>query len=360
MNQKPDSDEKSMSSQLQSHYELEEELKNIKSILSVAQVVVSSLDLDEVLQNILFSAMSLIDIPAGSIALYDRVRNEVDIHVHFGFSDKFVSKSHWRVKQGGLTHTILNDGKVFVINDTHDAPYFNNPLALNEGIRSLIAIPLKIQDSIIGILYLDDFVPREFAEKKLNLLSVLTSFATMSIDNARMHEQMRLQASTDGLTGLYNHRQFVELFDREMSRSKRFRVPLSLLMIDVDRFKLFNDKYGHPVGDEVLIQVARLIRDTVREVDLSFRYGGEEFIALLPETDLASARPVAERIRRIIEENAVASISVIPDMPVTVSIGVASYPRNGTSCETLLKVVDDLMYQAKSQGRNLVVHSSRK
>lgn len=334
--------------------ELAAEVRGLSNLLSVAQVVVSSLELDEVLQNILFSAMGVMDMPAGSIALYDERESYLQLHAHAGLSDAFVARQRWRVKRGGLTHRILDEGTLFVVNDTADAPFFNNPLAVAEGIRSLIAVPLKIQNHIIGILYLNAFEPRHFAEGRLRLLSILASFATMSIDNARLHQRMRQMACTDGLTGLYNHRQFRCMFRDEMLRTVRHQKSLSLIMLDIDDFKKFNDSYGHPNGDKVLILVATVLRDCLRGYDLTFRYGGEEFIAILPECGCEQAQLAAERIRAGIEEESRRFLTGICDHGVTVSVGVATYPRDGEDEDALLLVVDQLMYQAKKGGKNRV------
>lgn len=337
---------------------IEEELRGLKAVLSVAQVVVSSLDLDEVLQNILCSAMGIMDIPSGSIALYEEATSALTLHAHEGLSEAFVAKDRWRVKKGGLTHRILEEGELFVVEDTAIADFFNNPLALEEGIRSLIAVPLKIQDKIVGILYLDDFVPRRFPESRLQLLSILGSFASMSIDNARLHEKTRRMACTDGLTGLYNHRQFKKMLEEELSRSARYQQPVSLIMFDVDDFKKFNDSYGHPSGDKVLVAVGEILRDSLRGCDLSFRYGGEEFAAILPETSIDSALAAAERVRQAIESGSARYLEGITGTGVTASIGVASYPRDGSGPAELLKIVDELLYRAKEQGKNRVYHLS--
>jgi len=333
-----------------------DEVEGLRALLSVAQVVVSSLELDEVLQNILSSAMGIIDMPAGSIALYEETTSELSLHAHAGLSDRFVGKKRWRVKEGGLTHSILAEGELFVVEDTSRAEFFNNPFALQEGIRSLIAVPLKIQNKMVGILYLDDFVPRRFATERLQLLSILGSFATMSIDNARLHEKTRQIACTDGLTGLYNHRHFKRIFMEEMIRAARYNLPLSLIMFDVDDFKKFNDRYGHPNGDKVLAAVGDILRGLLRGCDQAFRYGGEEFVVILPETTVDKALAVAERVRRTIETRSTRFLDGIADAGVTVSVGVASTPRDGCSPDQLLQVVDRLLYQAKEEGKNKVHH----
>lgn len=337
----------------------DEELSCLREVLSVAQVVVSSLDLDEVLQNILCSSLGIMDMPAGSIALYDDSLNRLQLHAHIGLSEVLTAKTNWSVSPGGLTHRILSEGQLFIIEDTEGEAFFRNPLAIGEGIRSLIAAPLKIQDKIIGILYLDDFVPRTFSQMRLHMLSILASFATMSIDNARLHVKTHLLACTDGLTGLYNHRHFLMTFDEEMARAIRYEKPLSLLMLDVDNFKRFNDQHGHPVGDKALIAVAKTLQALLRSCDFSFRYGGEEFIVILTETDLDMALIAAERLRQgIISSSREALFNVAPE-GVTVSIGVASYPRDGVA-DVLIKEVDDQLYRAKREGKNCIYYRELK
>jgi len=335
---------------------LEEELRGLKDLVSVAQVVVSSIDLDEVLSNILMSSMAIMEMPAGSIALYDDATGMLKLHVHEGLSPRLVERNRWRVKQGGLTAEILDRGELFIVEDTDKADFFNNPLALSEGIRSLIAVPLKIQDKIVGVLYLDDFTPRQFPEQRLKLLSILASFATMSIDNARLHHRTQQLACTDGLTGLFNHRMFTQLFREEFHRTRRYRNVLSLMMLDVDDFKAFNDTHGHPEGDRVLVAVSEILRETLRDCDICFRYGGEEFVAILPETEIGEALPAAERVRQRIAEDSLRHSKGENAHPVSVSIGVASFPRDGSTHDELLKVVDDLMYVAKKSGKNRVYH----
>lgn len=337
---------------------LHEELRGLKDLLNVAQVVVSSLELDEVLQNILHSSMAIMNMPAGTIALYDETTSRLKLHAHAGLSERFVAKDQWTVKPGGLTHEILDRGELFVIEDTRKADFFKNPLAVEEGICSLIAVPLKMQETVIGVLYLDDFQPLSVPPGRLKLLTVLASFAAMSIDNARLHAKTAHMACTDGLTGLYNHRQFKRIFPEEVSRANRYGKPLSIIMFDVDDFKKFNDKYGHPNGDIVLKEMAGLLVELLRECDTVYRYGGEEFIALLPETAREDALRVAERIRIFVETESPRFLTrVTRSHGVTVSVGVASLPEDHTDPAGLLKTVDDLMYRAKRDGKNRVYHS---
>lgn len=339
--------------------EVFEELRELKDILTVAQVVVSSLDLDEVLQNILVSAMAILEMPAGSIALYDEENSRLELHAHAGLSKKFVSKERWLVKKGGLTYEIIDRGAIFVVEDTNKAEFFNNPLAVEEGIRSLIAVPLKIQEKIVGVLYVDDFIPRQVPESRIRLLNILGSFASMSIDNARLHEQTQHLAATDGLTGLYNHRQFKIIFKEEIARADRYEKKLGLIMFDIDDFKQFNDNYGHPTGDKVLVIIGKVLKRILRETDVSFRYGGEEFVVVLPETGITQTLKAAERISSMIREETSKDLGAVAAEGVTISAGAVAFPRDGKTDESLVGAVDELLYNAKKAGKNRVCYNKK-
>jgi diguanylate cyclase (GGDEF)-like protein len=333
---------------------LEEEVSALRDLIEVARTVVSTLELDQVLQVILTSALRFADAPAGSIALYDSVQGELTLHAHQGLTPEFVETERWEIRPGGVTDRAVSGGEIVFVNDTEKNTHFINPITSREGIRSLVCIPLKVQSRVVGILYLDDFVPREFDRERMRLLDVLASFAAMAIDNAQLHARTRLMAITDALTGLYNRRYFQQMFSRELSRAIRYGKPLSVIMMDVDNFKKFNDTYGHPRGDKVLGAMGDILVEALRSTDFAFRYGGEEFIVLLPETDFSSALHVAERLRESVEQKSADELRGIAPHGVTASVGVVSYPRDGETRDDLLKSVDELLYRAKEYGKNRV------
>jgi diguanylate cyclase (GGDEF)-like protein len=335
---------------------LESQVKGLKDLIEVAKAVVSTLDLDTVLQAILTSAMTFAETPAGSVALYFDTKRELNLHAHSGLTADFVKTERWTVTPGGLTDQVLKAGEIFFIEDTEKTSYFNNPIALNEGIRSLVCVPLLFQSRIMGILYLDDFTPRQFDREKLNLLAILSSFAAMAIHNATLHKRTKLMAITDSLTGLHNHRYFKQYFKQEMGRAKRYHKPFSIIMMDVDDFKSFNDSFGHAAGDNLLRILGAVIMETIRGVDVAFRYGGEEFIVLLPETRLDKAVLAAERLREAVQSGTANKLAGPASSGVTVSIGVASYPDNADKMDELFNIVDSLLYQAKRCGKNKVYH----
>jgi len=169
-----------------------------------------------------------------------------------------------------------------------------------------------------------------------------------------VNTMIKEMASKDGLTNLYNHRHFQEVLSSELQRAKRHNHKFSLIFLDVDYFKHYNDTNGHPMGDEVLKTVARLITTRIRNTDKPARYGGEEFTILLPETSLDASLKFAEDIRKIIETHPFPNGSSQPNGKLTVSLGVAEYPRDGQDVATLLQHVDEAMYRAKETGKNKV------
>jgi diguanylate cyclase (GGDEF)-like protein len=170
--------------------------------------------------------------------------------------------------------------------------------------------------------------------------------------DAEQTEFYKALSQSDGLTGLYNHRTFHELLASELARSRRYLRPLSLMMIDIDDFKQFNDRNGHPTGDIALRKVGWLFREKTRRCDFVCRYGGEEFAIIVPETDLEGARTVAQRLRAAIDESPFDTEANMPPGRLTVSIGVASFPSEAQTKEELVERADRALYEAKQRGKN--------
>jgi diguanylate cyclase (GGDEF)-like protein len=191
--------------------------------------------------------------------------------------------------------------------------------------------------------------PRGMPGEDVELIERFCAHAALAIGNAQLRAEVERLATTDPLTGLPNRRRFEEALAAEVSRSRRHRVPFAVVAVDVDHFKAVNDTHGHAAGDEVLVAVADALRGQCRVADVAARTGGEEFVVLLPATDLSDALVAAERIR-----GAVASESRSTPIPVTVSVGVAAFPETSTDAQRLLVAADDALYRAKAQGRDRV------
>jgi len=183
----------------------------------------------------------------------------------------------------------------------------------------------------------------------------LLDAAGLAVSNALLYEKTIALSKTDGLTGLKNHREFKDEFSAEILRAKRFQRPLSLLMLDIDYFKKYNDTHGHPQGDVLLKKLSELIKENLKDTDIVARYGGEEFAMLLPETPKEQAAAIAERLRSMIEWCKFPKEETQPQGKVTASIGVSSFPDNGDNAEAVLHSADEALYRAKKEGKNKVV-----
>lgn len=328
-------------------------------ILSTARSVVSQLDLEKALAIALKKAMEITNTRAGSIALYDAKSASLRIHAHKGFSRHFIANREWKVRRGGLTEQVLKAPGVSVINNTTNKSFFTNPLAVDEGIKSLACVPLIHANAIVGILYVDDFTPRKFPASQIEALEVLGSFASIAIHHARTHTSLKQQAITDSLTGLFNRGCFEDILSRELLRATRHKHELSLALVDVDDFKQYNDAYGHQAGDEALAALGEAIRTSVRSTDLPARYGGDEMVIILPETRLAKAYSIfAERVKREIEER-FARISERKH-PLTVTIGISSFPVDGKNSRDLVLAADRALLAAKREKHSRRIGCTRK
>jgi len=222
----------------------------------------------------------------------------------------------------------------------------------------------ELQDKIRGIdSGADDFITKPF--NKLELLARVRSLLRIKLLHEELeekkreleqaNEKLRQLAITDGLTGLYNHRYFKEQIIQEIHRASRHNLPVSLVMIDIDYFKHYNDHNGHPAGDVVLKTIAELLRDNIRKIDVAARYGGEEFSLILSETSRSSALVVANKMKNLVEDYPFAFEESQPNGQLTISMGIATYPEDGTTAQELLDKADQRLYRAKQLGRNRVV-----
>ena len=214
------------------------------------------------------------------------------------------------------------------------------------GQRTLAMLPLVAKGQSIGLVELFSASSITWSDEQLELARTMANEAAMALENARLYEDARKLADRDPLTGFYNHRFLHERLGEEVVRTQRARRPLSVLMLDLDDFKLVNDTFGHLFGDRVLTWTAELIRSTLRGSDIPARYGGDEFAIILPETDITEARSAAERILEAFREHAFQGEQRGP-VPIGASIGVATYPADGRTATDLIAAADQALYRVK-------------
>jgi len=283
--------------------------------------------------------------------LVDDNRTEIYIVAGIGMPGRAMDI---RVRFGeGVYGRAALTGQAEIVNDVANQSRFTPVEGLDDGISSIICAPFKGKDRVLGLLNAYRLEGGVFNESDLELLTAVSSQVGMALENAKLFQEITTLAITDGMTSLYNHRYFQERLKEEFERADRYKRPLSVVMMDIDFFKHYNDAHGHPQGDELLKSFSAILKKTIRESDIASRYGGEEFVVIMPETGGELAFASAERVRKAIEANDFQGGETQPGGRVTVSMGVSSYTE-GMSVDELLKSADNALYRAKEEGRNMV------
>jgi len=313
---------------------------------------------DQLYEAILGIASELIDATQGSIMLIDK--DGESMHIVFTLGMTLNIARCLPVKVGkGIAGMVAQTGQPLLVNDVEKDSRVAMANRLRFKSKSLICIPLKLKEKVIGVLNLSDkknLAP--FTEADLQLLTSFANLASLMIERtAVLEDSVRFEqlSVTDSLTGLYNRRFLKSRLEEELNRSIRQGLSLTVLFIDLDFFKNYNDLCGHLAGDEALKITADIIKASLREMDIVARYGGEEFCAVLPGTSKGEAMIVAERIRAEIEAERFPGESDVPLRRLTASLGVASFPEDGRTFTALVHASDVALYEAKASGRNRIV-----
>jgi diguanylate cyclase (GGDEF)-like protein len=327
--------------------DLDQAHKKLAALYRITSVVQRTVNEDEVLDEIVAGIAGELGYASAAVLLVDEDREELVMKASRGYPPNV------RIPKGrGVTwHAALTREMVYVPDVTKDSRYIP---AIGNGVSEL-ALPLIYADKVIGVLDVETTAERPLHAYDRDLLGSLAGQVALTIAHAKHVAKVEVQAITDGLTGLYNYRYFLTLLDREFKRAARYGRPLSLILLDIDHFKRYNDTNGHSLGNEALRQVADIMRQVSRDVDFTVRYGGEEFIVLLPETNLTEACAVAERLRAAIADHSFLGCASQPGGALTISLGVAGYPFDAHSDSELLEHADAALYLAKRTTRNCVM-----
>ena len=328
--------------------ETQRHLREMTTLQQIGVKLTSSLDLSNLLHSIAESTLELTNGDYVHIFSLDPKTDKFTERAAAWISKARKPPVTWPRKTG-LTALVSKTQKPVVIEKAADHPLYCTPNARKWGVQSVAGFPLKGKWGLTGVLNLVFLKSHTFSKEECNLISLLADQAAIAVENSRLYEETKLLATTDPLTGVWNRRYIDEHLQIELVRAHRFNRQVSVLMIDIDKFKLFNDKYGHSSGDEVIRTVARAILKSCREIDLVGRYGGDEFAVILPETDASGAAHTSERILDNLKKN----IFTAPNgnkLTITLSIGIASYPLDGKKAGRLLSLADAALYRAKSAG----------
>ena len=334
--------------------QLHEKDQELHTLDEIGRTIISSLELQTVLNIIMDKTRELVQAESWSLLLGDEGEGGLHLSVAVGEgADR--SRTGAVVKPGeGIAGWVAREGKPVVVHDAAADPrWCELEQTYGTCARSVLCVPLETRGRVLGVIEVvnkkgggEGFTPRD-----LSLVTRLAGFAAIAIENARLYQQTKMLTLTDELTRLYNTRFFTQYLENDVKRCRRYKSSVSLIFLDLDHFKLVNDRHGHLMGSQLLREVADVLRRGVRDVDIVARYGGDEFIVILPETRLEDAALVAERLRQAMNDHVfLASEGLAAHL--TASFGVAAFPETCSSEEELIRLADQAMYRVKNRTRN--------
>ncbi len=331
----------------------------LASLLEIGKTLISTLELREVLQAIMSQVERLLQPKTWSLLLVDEASGELCFEI--AVSPVAQELKGIRLKMGeGIAGWVAQTGQPLLIPDASKDNRFASHVAneVEYPVSSILCVPLKIRDRVLGVIELiNTFDERSFMDDDLPLLGAVADFAAIAIDNASNYKRVSELVVTDDLTGLHNARHFHELLEYELERSRRYQSQVSLLFFDLDHFKGVNDRYGHLVGSRMISEVGQLVKRHIRSSDRAARYGGDEYVVVLPNTGKQGAMAVANNLLERFRAHPFKTDSN-ELIAITASFGAATFPDDAVDRTTLIRAADSAMYEAKEAGRNIVKYFS--
>ncbi|MDX1763692.1 MAG: diguanylate cyclase [bacterium] len=339
--------------------ELRQHLKNRIGEITNLGIMTSEVgevrEIEELFHLILNRSTEIVKAEQASLMILDRTTKELAVKACKGMPENIMQTL--RVPQGeGITGQVVANGTALLVKDIEQDPRTHQKNRGRYKTKSFISIPLIMKNEPVGALNMSDKSTGEaFNEDDLKIIKIFASHAVNVMERVQLYErskEMEQVLITDHLTGVLNRRYLYERVTEEITRAQRHGHEISLMMIDVDDFKFYNDHNGHLAGDDALRSVAAIFRDTVRTIDFVARYGGEEFTVVLPQTSLQEAVTIGERLRKEVEKFYFAHEEKQPLGKFTISIGLATYPQDGKTIKELIDAADKALYRAKAGGKN--------
>lgn len=328
----------------------ERQVRELTSLVHLTSALESSLDIDETSEASLDIILPLFDAQIGAITILGAGNNLVTR------ASRGLSKTNWSAVRK-LTREIIGANEAKVVEKQLAGDDTDESSSSNAG--SLLFAPLFVRENILGVLLVGKQYPHPWDHSEIALLKIISDRIAAYIDSVTLYDETRRLAITDELTGVHNHGYFRKRVEEEIKRADRYNRPLSLVMIDVDQFKEYNDIQGHQMGDEVLKGIANTLKRWTRLIDVVARYGEDEFACILPETDEEGSMTVARRLKKRIEDTYFPFESSQPSGCITVSMGIATFPENAVSARELIKNAIDALDNAKLKGNTLCSAASQ-
>ncbi|HTV59574.1 MAG TPA: sensor domain-containing diguanylate cyclase [Verrucomicrobiae bacterium] len=334
------------------------ELNEVTVFHELGKALTSSLQLDQVLRTIMEKINEVLHPDTWSLLLMDEEKRELYFQIATGAGAEALKDVRIKVGQG-LAGWVAEAGKAVVVPDTSkDSRFFGKvDEKTRMETRSIVAVPVKFREQCLGVIELINCIGEAgFSHRDLALLEALADYAAIAIENARHVQRIHELTITDDCTSLYNARHLNFMLDTEIYRSHRYAFEFSLIFIDLDHFKSVNDTHGHLMGSKLLAEIGQMIKERCRMIDMAFRYGGDEFVILLPQTSKENALGVARRLHKLIRESLWLKDTGL-NVKITASVGIASYPSDSRTKAELLHLADEAMYLVKNTSRDSVAAS---
>ena len=335
--------------------ELERKIKELSVFHEVGKALTSTLDLSEVLQTVMEKISSFFRPDTWSLILVDEETGELYFEIATGEGSEALKET--RIKPGeGIAGWVVEHGEPVIAASVADDPRFSKRLDEVTRIetRSVVCVPVKGREKVLGVIELINFAEDlNLGEDDLFRLHALADFAAIAIENARYVKRITELTITDDCTKLYNNRHLHSILDAEVYRSSRYHYEFSVIFIDLDHFKRVNDTHGHLAGSRLLLELGHLIKAHLRLIDFGFRYGGDEFVILLPQTPKRSAVNVARRLHKLLNTLTFLKEDGL-NISITASFGIAAFPEDAQNKEDLIRKADMAMYQVKQSTRNAI------
>ena len=331
--------------------QIEKQLRQIEHLYDVIKEAGSTLNVQEMIELTKEFTERMFDLPHFIIAVLSNDGKKYEVRITSGCDESLFRSFEIELESSGLAATLGREKKPVFVSSVEKEKRFMN--LKNLAIQSFVFLPFLVQDRVIG--FLCSYSPDEnlLDQEKFSNFQVFCNQISIGLQKSLLYEKVQKLSITDGLTKLYSHRYFKQRLEEELVLANRYSSQLSLLILDIDHFKHYNDTYGHVAGDYVLMEVAKILKDQSDVSHLVARYGGEEMVLIAPETTKEQGIELAEKIRKAVESN---SFSVGRETTkVTVSIGVATFPQDAQVSLDLIGKSDKALYEAKNRGRNRIV-----
>lgn len=333
--------------------ELERTIEELRAYNQIGKLLTSTLDIGEVLERVMQTVGALLQPKNWSLLLGDETTKQLVFEVAVGPGAESLKGLRISAEEG-IAGWVASKAEPLLVEDVSKDPRFSARFddATLFTTRSIVAVPMIIKGKTVGVIELVNGPDQgSFGESDVRILESIAGFAAIALENARNFQRIEELTVVDEHTGLFNTRHLRRVLPPEVERARRYGHPLSLIFFDLDRFKQINDRHGHQAGSAILRECGQVLRDTLRAIDIPIRYGGDEFVCLLPETSREQALICGERVRQALKSRRFLADQGL-SIEITASFGIASYPENGTSGEELLRAADKAMYVVKAESRD--------